>query len=111
MIYKIVIICQFGASSCLLVDRMQKAAKDQGVRVQITACSELQSKPAIDNADIVLVAPQVRFRVEKIRAAQGFTGTPVMNIETEDYGNMDGSKILGLAIDEVEQARCGSNVD
>lgn len=111
MIYRIVIICQFGASSSLLVEKMRKAAEDQGVRVQILAFSDLQSKPAIDNVDIVLIAPQVRFKVEKIKAAQGFTGIPVMNIETEDYGNMDGSKILSLAINEVDHTKFASNID
>ena len=111
MPYKILIICQYGASSCLLVNRMLKAADAQRVNVSVNACSEMMLEEEVVEADIVLIAPQVRFMSKEIHSMCEDYSVPIMDIGPKDYGNMDGSKILEIAIDRVNQVNELTNSD
>ena len=103
MIYNIVLICQNGASTAILVEKMLESAKSKKIDVVINAYSEKELESVIDNADIVLLAPQIRHKIKTINEKFGGKGVPFMSIEPMDYGMMDGEKVLGLVLRKLEQ--------
>ena len=88
---KIVLFCAAGMSTSLLVNKMKAAAADQGYEVDIAAypISDIPTKGP--EADIVLLGPQVRF---KLAETQKTLSCPVEAIDMRAYGMMDGAKVI-----------------
>lgn len=95
----ILVVCSAGMSTSLLVNKMKEAAEKKHVEVKIWAISEAEIKNHIDEAHVVLLGPQIRFMVDKIRAAAG--NKPVEVINMADYGMMNGEKVLETALEKI----------
>lgn len=100
---KIMLACSAGMSTSLLVTRMEKAAAEKGIEAKIWAVSESQLtiEYAADPADVILVGPQVRFRLNAIKE-QVKNAIPVDVIDMRTYGMMDGAKTLEQALKMIE---------
>ena len=48
--------------------------------------------------DVILLGPQVKYKFNATRDKYEPQGTPVAVIDLEDYGNVDGERILKRAI-------------
>ncbi|RHM61525.1 MULTISPECIES: PTS sugar transporter subunit IIB [Coprobacillaceae] len=100
---KIMLACSAGMSTSLLVTRMQKEAEKRGLDAKIWAVSESQllSEYEADPADVILIGPQVRFRLNGIRE-QVKNAIPVDVIDMRTYGMMDGGKVLDQGLKMIE---------
>ncbi len=100
---KIMLACSAGMSTSLLVTRMEKAAAERGLECKIWAVSETQLLTEYTNepADVILVGPQVRFRLNGIKE-QVKNAIPVDVIDMRTYGMMDGTKVLDQALKMIE---------
>lgn len=96
---KIMLACSAGMSTSLLVTNMQKSAKERGLDAKIWAISEtaLTTEYAADPCDVLLIGPQVRFRLKSIKE-QLNNAIPVDVIDMRTYGMMDGAKVLDQAL-------------
>ena len=97
----IMLCCASGMSTSLLVEKMKKAAQEQGVETEIWAVGANEVKANAGKADIILLGPQVRYAQKTIEAEAG--GVPVANIEMRDYGTMNGKAVLKQALDIVNK--------
>lgn len=97
---KILLICSAGMSTSLLVNKMTKAAAEQCLEVEILAHSVAESKRFLDQVDLVLLGPQVRFLKDEMSKA---TKAPVQVIDMMAYGRMDGARVLENALKELNQ--------
>lgn len=95
---KIILCCSAGMSTSLLVTKMQAAAKAQGVEASIKAMSESEVKNHEGEMDVLLLGPQVRFLLSKMKGKYEPMGIPVDTIPTVDYGTMNGPKVLAQAL-------------
>jgi len=95
---KIILCCSAGMSTSLLVTKMQAAAKAQGVETSIQAMSEADVKNHESEMDVLLLGPQVRFLLSKMKGKYEPMGIPVDVIPTVDYGTMNGPKVLAQAL-------------
>jgi len=94
---KILLVCAAGMSTSLLVNRMKEAAEKKGVEVEITALPVTEASSIIDDMDIVLLGPQVRFQKSQVDAlVKG--RIPVEVIDMRAYGMMDGEAVLESAL-------------
>ncbi len=96
---KIMLACSAGMSTSLLVTRMEKAAAERGLEAKIWAVSESQlvQEYAAERCDVLLLGPQVRFRLNAVKE-QTHNEVPVDVIDMRIYGMMDGSKALDQAL-------------
>ena len=90
--YNIVVCCVSALSSNVLVNKMKDAAKEQGVKALIWTVGEAGLDLAWAEADIVLLAPQVRHLKAKYENQD--RKVPVIAIDEEDFGKMDGAAVL-----------------
>lgn len=95
---KIILCCSAGMSTSLLVTKMQAAAKEQGIECAIQAMSEADVKNHENEMDVLLLGPQVRFLLTKMKSKYEPMGIPVDVIPTVDYGTMNGAKVLAFAL-------------
>ncbi len=93
---KIVLACAGGMSTGMLVKKMEEAAQKEGLEVQILACGLSELGDNIDGAAIILLGPQVGYQESEVR--QKFPEVPVKTINMEDYGMMNGAKVLRDAL-------------
>lgn len=100
--YNIVLVCSAGMSTSLLVTKMKKAAEDQDIEVNIKAVAEADLKNNIDGIDVILLGPQVRYILKKVKTIVDPLGVPVDIINSMDYGMMNGEKVLAHGISLVQ---------
>ncbi|MBY6930008.1 PTS sugar transporter subunit IIB [Clostridium botulinum] len=99
---KILLVCCAGMSTSLLVSKMQAAAKEKGIECSIEATGEAQVKDHIDDIDILLLGPQVRFLLKQFQKSLSDKNIPVEVINTIDYGTMNGKKVLARALELID---------
>ena len=89
----IVLMCAAGASTSMLVQRMQAAATEEGFACTIEAHPVNQAVDFADS-DVILLGPQVRFELNKVKEE---VNCPVEAIEMTAYGMMNGKAVLAQA--------------
>ncbi len=94
----IVLFCSAGMSTSLLVTKMEKAAAAKGVEVSINAYPEAEMSKRIPGADVVLLGPQVRYALAKIKKVCDQHNVPIDVIGPREYGLMNGEKVLEQAL-------------
>lgn len=94
---KILLVCNAGMSTSMLVARMEKAAGDLQLEVEIEAKSLYEVQDVIKAADLVLLGPQIRYEKANVQKMAG--KIPVEAINMRDYGMMDGKKVLKHALE------------
>ena len=97
---KILLVCNAGMSTSMLVKKMQDAGKELNIDVSIEAKSLADAKKEITEADIILLGPQVRYELDNVKKIAGTT--PVEAINMMDYGMMNGKKVLEHALSVIE---------
>ena len=90
---KIVLFCGAGMSSSLLVLKIRDAALAENYECKVEAYTTANPQYAKD-ADVVLIGPQIRFHLKDL---QKDLSCPVVVIEDDAYGSMNGVKILAQA--------------
>ncbi len=97
----IYLVCNAGMSTSILVKKMQEAAKKENIDANIEAFSVEVLDQKADEADVVLLGPQIRHMkgdVEKVVAGK----CPVDVIDMRDYGMIRGDKVLAKAMKMME---------
>lgn len=98
---KIVLLCNMGMSTSMLVKKMEEAAVQQGYDCSIEAHSLSKAKEVGTSADCILVGPQVKFQINRIK--NDCPGVPVKDIDMLSYGTMNGEAALSLAKELIEK--------
>ena len=91
---KIVLVCQAGASTSIMVNQMKKFA-DQDDVIHAFPFSKLES--IVDDYDVVLVGPQLRYKFLEAKKTAEDHGKKCGLIDSIDYGMMNGEKVYNFA--------------
>lgn len=102
---RIMLACAAGMSTSLLVSKMQKAAKEQMMEIDIFAVPAPEAMEEIEkeSVDAVLLGPQVRFMEPDFKQQLEPRGIRLGVIPMMEYGMMNGAKVLEFAIDLLEK--------
>ena len=90
------LVCAAGMSTSLLVNRMKEAAETKEIEFQIEAHPVGQIEKYGEAADVILLGPQVRYELKNVKKM--FLDKPVEIINMQDYGTMNGAKVLETAL-------------
>lgn len=103
---RVLLVCAIGMSSSLIEKKTTKVADDAGVPFEIQAIDvpevgrwNFEENPV----DIVLIAPQARFKIRSVKQAANPHGIIVENIDTVAYGMMDGEKIFEQVMTAIKE--------
>ena len=99
----ILLVCEAGMSTSLLVNKMNEAAKAKGLSLEINAYPIGSIDKHASNADVILLGPQVRYELNNVKGK--YPDKPVAVIDMRDYGMMNGGKVLDFAIKLVEESK------
>lgn len=96
---RVMLVCSAGMSTSLLVNKMKAAAAKEGIDIEIFAVPEVEVTQGIDQADVVLLAPQVRFLFNKLKRELEPKGIPMAVIDGMNYGLMKGDAVVKQALE------------
>ncbi|CCP05809.1 PTS sugar transporter subunit IIB [Erwinia amylovora] len=102
---KILLCCAAGMSTSMVVQRMEKAAKEKNIAVDINAVGLDEFSEQISGCDCCLLGPQIKYKLADFAPLAGELNKPIAVINTMDYGTMNGEKILAEALSMIENAR------
>lgn len=95
---KILLLCQAGMSTSLLVKKMTEAAQKKGIEAEIKAVGLEKFQENTDQYDVFLLGPQVKYKKAELEKIAAEVGKKVEVINTVDYGMMRGDKVLDFAL-------------
>lgn len=98
----IMLVCNAGMSTSMLVTKMAKAAEAKGVEATIWAVpvSEVDGEVAAKTIDAILVGPQVKFMLNEYKG-KFEPNIKVDSINMMDYGTMNGEKVFDFALELI----------
>ncbi|WP_068268468.1 PTS sugar transporter subunit IIB [Caviibacter abscessus] len=94
----ILLVCTAGMSTSVLVEKMKSKAEQIGKKVNIKAIGDTALSEHVNDYDVVLLGPQIKFLYSKIRNEVP-AEKPVEVINMMDYGTMNAEKILERAFE------------
>src|SRR4030042_6388807 len=101
---RVLMVCAMGMSSSLIETKTAVAAAKEGVPFELKAIetAEISRWSFADNPmDVVLVAPQVRFKKKSIEESAGPYGSIVLNIDSIAYGMGDGGGLFNQNMEGI----------
>lgn len=96
----ILLVCSAGMSTSLLVTRMIEASRKMNLDLKIEARPVAEVNMYGDEADAILLGPQVRFQLKTIQ--ESYPDKVVETIDSRDYGMMNGEKVLKHVIEALK---------
>lgn len=99
MKYNILLACNAGLSTSMLVEKMRESALEQNLETEILAVSTNDIEDHVEEFDVVLLGPQVRFMKDQI---QERISIPVDVIDGMDYGMLQGENVLKHGIELIK---------
>ena len=91
---KILLVCNQGMSTILLVKNMYKYADEDAL---IEAKPVTEYKDVASNYDVILIGPQIRYQLQEVRNVAEKCGIKAAVIDAMAYGMLDGKKVLEQA--------------
>ena len=92
-------------SSSLLVQKMREEVKQRGLEdIKIGACAKTQYLKYLDEADVLLIAPQLNFMSNELKQLTKQYNLKVFNIDSLAYGKLDASTILDSVLNDSTQS-------
>jgi len=105
MMIKIRLFCVAGMLSNTLVSKMNDAAKLMQLEVDIQAFPQIKMSTQLDNVDVVLLGPQIAYKLSEAKSICEPLGIAVDVISMVDFGMMNGDKILHLALKLIDELK------
>lgn len=91
---KVLLVCAAGMSTSLLTNNMKKNSNPGDV-VDAVPINELPHQVA--NYDVILLGPQIKFKLKEAEGLAKPHGIPVGVIDMRSYGMMDGKAAMEQA--------------
>lgn len=98
---KILLACSSGMSTSLLVNKMKEVAEAKGIETEIWAVAQDKAPKEMENADVLLIGPQMRFMKKKYQKVADEVGILLDVIDPVAYGRVDGEAVLNKALELI----------
>lgn len=99
---RIYLFCSAGMSTSLLVSKMRAQAEKYDVPVEIEAYPETLAGERGQDADLILLGPQIGYMLSEIRTL--LPGKPIEVIDSLLYGKVDGLGVLKAAVASIKKS-------
>ncbi len=106
MMYKILLCCSSALTTSMLVANLKRECDNQNIEAMIWAVGETGVSMSWPDADIVLLAPQIRYFKDLIEKEVNGQ-IPVQVIDGMDFSTLNAKNILKQAITAIEANKSG----
>lgn len=91
---RVLLICAAGMSTSLLTNSMRKNSEPTDV-IEARPAGEIDT--VLDDFDVILLGPQIRYKLAEIEAKAKPLGKHVAVVDMRTYGTMDGKAAMAQA--------------
>ena len=91
---KIILCCSQGMSSSIFVKALRNEIKVQNLDYTVASIGIFELSKYIEKADLVLLAPQVKYALKDVSEMSKNYNIPTVLISGTDYGIMNVKKLL-----------------
>ncbi|WP_418972029.1 PTS sugar transporter subunit IIB [Allofournierella sp.] len=91
---KVMLVCGAGMSTSILMNKMLKYAKENGIDLQAMAYGFTEAPDHLEEFDCIMIGPQAAYRIEEIRKQ---TDKPCAVIKSIDYGMGNAANVIKAA--------------
>ncbi|KII75305.1 PTS sugar transporter subunit IIB [Vibrio renipiscarius] len=98
MVKKIFLVCSAGMSTSMVVNKMRDAANNKGMEAEIKAYSISEFADVVDQYEICMVAPQIKYEFERLSGICAEKGVKCGQIGMMEYGMLNGAAVLDAAL-------------
>lgn len=102
---KILLCCGAGMSSGFLASSARKSAKKRKIAANVEARSHTEVNDYLSSIDILMLGPHYASELKKYDALATPYGVPVVVIPQDIYAQLNGEKLLDLAIATVSERK------
>ena len=102
---KIRLCCVTGILSSLLVNKIKDAASLRQIDIDIKPIAEISLVNNLDDINVVLLGPNMGYKLDKIKNVCHKSHVAVGIITMQDYGFMNGNKILTYSLSLLAQMK------
>ena len=104
---RVYLFCNAGMSTSLVASKMQEVADHHQLPIEVKAFPDVQLDSVVQefHPDVILLGPQVKFKFNATRDKYEPVGIPVEVINLEDYGNVNGERILKRVIQLIKNKK------
>lgn len=104
---KIYLFCSAGMSTSMLASIMQEVANKHKLPIEVKAFPDGKIDEIVNekNPDVILLGPQVKYRYKEIVNKYASKNIPIEVIDSDDYGMMNGEKVLKFAIKALKSKK------
>lgn len=99
----ILLACSAGMSTSILVSKMKASAEQQGKKCKIWAISFSEIINNMKEADVILLGPQIKYKLDAVREEVKECNIPVDVIPMLDYGMCNGVNVLKFAEELIQK--------
>lgn len=99
----ILLICSAGVTTTVMADKMMKVVQEKGKDCKVWAVEENEVVQELERnpADIVLVGPQIKFKLKAIQKRCEKFQIPVLCIDPRDFGMGNAENVIKFAEKEL----------
>lgn len=91
MAIRVLVVCNTGASSGFFAQSVRKAAKKEGVELEVNARSETEVAEYAPRIEVLLIGPHMAYMEDALRAKVEPHGVKVALLPQKIYGRLDGA--------------------
>ncbi|NLC65944.1 MAG: PTS sugar transporter subunit IIB [Clostridium sp.] len=100
---KILLVCSAGMSTTLVIRKMENALLEDEKNWEIDARPVEQFKEVYKDYDVILLAPQIRYKKDELEKLSKSENIPLVTINTIDYGLAKGENILDIIREQIDK--------
>lgn len=97
----ILLVCSEGMSTSLLAKKMKDIAKEKNIEANVWSVNSAAAADNVDKADVIILAPQIRYMLNKISQLVEDKNKPVYAADMRAYGTINGKVLLEEALKKV----------
>ncbi len=98
---RVLLVCGSGASSGFLAANMRKAASKASLEVSVKARSESELENYLDEIDVVMIGPHLKYMVDEAEEIVQGTHIKVVLMKPEYYSTLNGEKAINHLVNEM----------
>ncbi|GGE27653.1 PTS lactose transporter subunit IIB [Pullulanibacillus camelliae] len=98
----VLLVCGAGASSGFMAGAARKAAKKLDVDIQFKAKSESEISENLNDIDLLLVAPHLKYMIDDVKEECDKAGVKYAIIPQKIYGVLDGKGLVKIAEEQLQ---------
>lgn len=105
---KIILLCALGMSTSITVAKIRRAFAEENLDIELNAYSENQLSDYIDEADLVLLAPQIGYLEDELMEECAKHNKKCVSFPLDVYATSDKKILINFIKPLIEEVQKGT---